>query len=225
MRLNRKAYLMQRIQLAAVCGTVTRFVSGELDDEAAVERFMRKMRDRYETDLKPDTKSKRRRAGVATVDFWVYERPTAIEGKAPFWWVLLVSEGKGRVVEAERLIPLQPEGAARSKRLELDGYELVHDGVGWSWQMTRATVSRWHEQIRRICSAAPGRCDRARAEKLISDMSRAPGFRLVRRQVGHLLARFRGEWTRLRAKSEPMPQMPTFLPYVRMLPKSKRSER
>lgn len=225
MRLNRKAYLMQRIQFAAARGTVTRYVSGELDDEATAERFMRKMQDRYETDLKPDTKSKRRRAGVATVDFWVYERPTAIEGKAPFWWVLLVSEGKGRVMEAERLIPLQPEGAARSKRLELDGYELVHDGVGWSWQMTRATVSRWHEQIRRICSAAPGRCDRARAEKLISDMTRAPGFRLVRRQVGHLLARFRGEWTRLRAKSEPMPQMPTFLPYVRMLPKSKRSER
>lgn len=225
MKLNRKVYLMQRIQLAAARGTVTRYVSGEVDDEATIERFMRKMRDRYETGLRPDTKNKRRRAGLATVDFWVYERPTAIEGKAPFWWVLLVSEGKGRVVEAERLIPLQPEGTARSKRLELDGYELVHDGVGWSWQMTRATVSRWHEQIRHICSAAPGRCDRARAEKLIFNMSRAPGFRLVRRQVGHLLARFRGEWTRLRAKSEPMPQMPTFLPYVRMLPKSKRSER
>lgn len=225
MKLNRKAYLMQRIQLAATRGTVTRYVSGELDGEAAVTRFMRKMQDRYETDLKPDTKSKRRRAGVATVDFWVYERPAAIEGKAPFWWVLLVSDGKGRIVEAERLIPLQPEGAARSKRLELDGYELVHDGVGWSWQMTRATVSRWHEQIRRVCSASSGRRERLRAEKLIADLSRAPGFRLARRQVGQLLSRFRGEWRRLRAETDLMPELPTFLPYVRMLPKRKRSER
>lgn len=225
MRLNRKAYLMQRIQFAAARGTVTRYVSGELDDEATAERFMRKMQDRYETHLKPDTKSKRRRAGFATVDFWIYERPTAVEGKTPFWWVLLVSEGTGRVVEVERLIPLQPESAALSKRLELDGYELVHDGVGWSWQMTRATVSRWHEQIRRVCSAPPGRRDRARAEKLIADISRAPGFRLVRRQVGRLLARFRSEWKRLRAETDPMPAMPTFLPYVRMLPKTKRSER
>lgn len=225
MKLNRKAYLMQRIQLAAARGTVTRYVSGELDDEATVERFMRKMRDRYETDLKPDTKSKRRRAGLATADFWVYERPAAIEGKAPFWWVLLVSDGKGRVAETERLIPLQPAGAVRSKRLELDGYELVHDGVGWSWQMTRATMSRWHEQIRRVCAAAPGRHDRAQAEKLVSDISRAPGFRLSRRQVGHLLARFRSEWRRLRVESDRMPELPTFLPYVRMLPKRKRSER
>lgn len=216
---------MQRIQLAAARGTVTRYVSGELDDEATVERLMRKMRDRYETDLKPDTKSKRRRAGLATVDFWIYERPAAIEGKAQFWWVLLVSDGKGRVAETERLIPLQPAGAVRSKRLELDGYELVHDGVGWSWQMTRATVSRWHEQIHRVCAAAPGRRGRARAEKLICDLSRAPGFRLARRQVGHLLARFRSEWRRLRIESEPMPELPTFLSYVRMLPKRKRSER
>lgn len=127
-------------------------------------------------------------------------------------------------MEEERLIPLRLEGAVRSKRLELNGYELVYDGIGWSWQMSQATMSRWHEKIRRVCSAAPGRRDGARAEKLIADVSRAPGFRLARRQAGHLLARFRSEWARLWAETDLMPPVPTFLPYVRMLPKRKRSE-
>lgn len=83
---------------------------------------------------------------------------------------------------------------------------------------------RWHEEIRRVCSAAPGRRDRDRAEKLITDIARAPGFRLARRQVGRLLARFRSEWKRLRSENDPMPPSPTFLPYVRMLPKRKKGE-
>lgn len=50
----------------------------------------------------------------------------------------------------------------------------------------------------------------------VASLYQSPGFRLVRRQVGMLARWLRMEWGKLR--KEPMPELPTFLAYVRRLP-------
>ena len=48
-----------------------------------------------------------------------------------------------------------------------------------------------------------------------------PGFRLVRRQAGKLVAFANGEWRRLRPATGPQIRKQTFLPYVQRLPNQK----
>ncbi len=100
----------------------------------------------------------------------------------------------------------------KTNRIRLPDYELVHDGVSWSWRMSQATYS-FHQK--RLRNAILARNDLLYGVAVAS-LYHSPGFRLVRRQVGMLARWLRLEWGKLR--KEPMPELPTFLPYVRRLP-------
>jgi hypothetical protein len=212
---SRKIYVMQRLQQAVARGAATRYVVVETGTQEHAEKLLKKFGAAYDTELPAATKSRRRKSGEATASAWCYERPDRPDQTSRYWIVLMVSDGIGRVTERENLISITDP----RHRLTLDGYELVHDGLRWSWRMVKATYQYWEKRIRTVCALPPERRDPKMEERLIADLARVPGFRLARRQVGNLYALLRREWQRLRPADNPLPQLPTFLPYVRALPK------
>lgn len=210
--------LMQRVQDAARNGYEF-YVTGQIE-RAKWERLEAKFAGAYDTDLPRSTRAKRRRAGCAVALHYGCE-PPPYTPEAPVAWVLAVTEGKGRVHGREQLARFD------AARVELDGYELVHDGVGWSWRLTQRRLNYWRERIHGVAALAPARrktgFDAGGAvdpdiEAVMDALYHAPGFRLVRRQVGHLVAYARGEWKRLRPNDGVQIRERTFLPYVQRLP-------
>lgn len=219
---DRKIYVMQRIQQAVVKGICTRYLVIELEEFPKVEQLISKFNLRYEAGMSSSTKARRRAGGEASTTLYVYRRLEKRKAsQARFWMVLLVSDGLGKVVEEENLISVRDT----RRRLSLDGYELVNDGKGWSWRMTKDMYQYWQVGIRRVCALAPEKRKDIPVQSLIKGLANTPGFRLARRQVGVLFAQFRAEWKRLRPATEPMPTLPTFLPYVRILPKTPKAKR
>lgn len=151
--------------------------------------------------------------------------PYAVERKIV--WVLVVTDGVGRVAVREQLKFIG------SERIELEGYELVHDGVSWSWQMTRKRFHYWKERIHAVAAKQPkvrgvgedveGRFD-PDIEQVMDALYHAPGFRLVRRQVGKLVAYAKGEWRRLRPGTSVQIRPRSFLPFVQRLPNVKKAK-
>lgn len=213
---DRKIYLMQRIQQAIVKGTVTRYTTVETDNLDHAQKLLKKFSLVYDTELSSSTKTRRRKAGEATTTAYCYQRQVR-ENQAQYWLILLASDGVGRVESLEKLVSVTDP----RRRIQLDGYELVHDSVKWSWRMVKPTYQYWEKRIRIVCSLPPERRKPKEVEALIADLTKVPGFRLARRQVGNLYALLRREWKRLRPATDPLPEFPSFLPYVRMLPKSK----
>ncbi len=211
---NRKTYIMQRVQRAVGSKTVKRYRIFEFETKEKTERFIRQCDAAYEASLAPSSKSKRRKSGLATTTSYAYQRPPNSKTKKErrYWVILLVSDGAG-LVEREELIDL------KKQRIELDGYELVHDGATWSWKMTRETVKYWEDRIRRVCATRPENRNLTVAQSLVKSIADAPKFRLVRRQIGELFSLYKKEWKRLRPENSPMPEFPSFLPYVRQIAK------
>ena len=213
--------LMQRLQDAARNG-FTHYTLGQVEP-AKWAKLATKFAHAYETDLSKATRSRRRRAGQAVALLYGASPPPYIEaGKVT--WALVVTEGKGRVHEREQLREL------RAERIELDGYELVHDGVSWSWRMTQKRYRYWQDRIREICTKPPARRAVAQRdgvtvdpdiEQVLDALYNAPGFRLVRRQVGQLVTYARREWQRVRPENGPQLHARSFLPYVRRLPNAR----
>jgi hypothetical protein len=216
---------LQRLQMAATHGHY-HYTSGQTDLEG-YERLVKKFAIAYETELSRQTKQKRRRAGEASASLFAVRRSTIPDqaGKIPVQWVLIASDGVGRVHEREKLLDLRN----RDTRLTAADrkYELVHDGKTWSWQLSSAAYKHYQQKIHSI-AALPARrrqeieIDGIRrdkqAEQLLDQLYTEPGFRLLRRQVGRLVTELRGEWKRLRSGSGPKLSERTFLPYVRFLP-------
>lgn len=221
MLLPNRLTLMQRVQDAARHGFHGYFV-GQVSREKW-EKLSLKFAREYDTDMPRSTRSKRRKAGEAVALVYACP-PPPWEPSGPIHFVLLATAGAGRIRAREQLLELQ------KNRLELEGYELVHDGVGWSWQMTAARYRYWRERIHSAAARPPAQ--RAfhmedglqldlHAEEILDALYHAPGFRLVRRQVGKLVAYLISEWRRLRPANEPQPRPRGFLPYVRRLPNAK----
>lgn len=215
--------LMQRIQDAAGNDYVW-YTKGEI----ALEKWPQleaKFAGRYEIDLSKSTRYRRRRAGQAVCLLYACS-PWRRELRPRVTWVLVVTEGKGRVHGCEALREL------RQDRLELDGYELIHDGKGWTWQMTRDRVRYWRERIHAIAAYNPEKRNIGQdmegsfdvdIERVMDTLYRTPGFRRVRSQVGHLVCLARKEWRRLRPDSGVRIRERAFLPYVQRLSNAKRS--
>lgn len=216
---------LQRLQQAATHGRF-HYTTGEIDLDS-YERLARKFAVAYETQLSRQTKQKRRRAGEASSALYAVRlsaRPNE-HGKIVVYWVLLASEGAGRVHEREQLMDLRNPKTrltARNGR-----YELVHDGSTWSWRLTHMAFNKYADRIHRIASLPPDRrrtieIDGVRrdadAEKLLDQLYNEPGFRLLRRQIGNLASELRREWRRLRPANGPRLSERTFLAYVRFLP-------
>lgn len=216
---------LQRLQMAATHGHY-HYTSGETDLER-YDRMAKKFAVAYETELSRQTKQKRRRVGEASASLYAARRSTIPDqdGKIPVFWVLVASDGVGRVHEREKLLDLRN----RDTRLNAaDGkYELVHDGKTWSWQLSSAAYRQYQQKIHHITALPAGRrqeieIDGIRrdkhAEQLLDQLYNEPGFRLLRRQVGRLVSELRGEWKRLRPGTGPRLSERTFLPYVRFMP-------
>lgn len=218
MQTTTKTLIMQRLSDAARYGYLF-YTTGELDDRETLKRLTRKFAQLYETTLSKDSKYRRRRAGEATASLYILERPSMPLHR--YWFALMATKGVGLIHLHEQLHHL------RQERLTLDGYELVHDGRCWSWQMTHQTLQYWRARIHTLAALPPERrrrCEDAQgafdpdAEHLLASLYRVPGFRLARRQVGQLVTFMRGEWQRLRPATEVQPRWRTFLSYVRRLP-------
>lgn len=197
-----KILLMQRLQDYARLD-YRYYFQGEVGLDK-LNSLSRKFAQQYETELSKFQRARRKRSGEAVTQFLVWI-PTDSD-KAHFW--LMATEGKGRIHEYETLQDLRD----KASRISLSDYELVHDGVSWSWRMTQATYS-YHQK--RLRNAILARNDFLLGVGIAS-LFQSPGFRLIRRQVGMLTRWFRLEWVKLR--KEPVPALPTFLPYVRRLP-------
>ncbi len=164
----------------------------------------------YGTDESKFSRYRRKKAGRAAA--LLIEYPAG--DKTSFF--LLATDGKGLIHEREKLA----DATQKKSRIELTGYELVHDGLTWSWRMTGQTYQSWKDRITRAISMN----NDLELRRAIHTLFRTPGFRLCRKQVGYLSVFYRETWRRLRAKTDPMPPLPTFLAYVRRLPaKGKRT--
>lgn len=218
MLLPNRLTLMQRLQDAARHG-YHQYTMGQSTPEKWPALSMKFAR-LYATDLKKSTRSNRRKQGEAVSLLYGTESPP-YQSPRIINWVLLSTDGIGLVHARENLLHMQ------GSRLTLGGYELVHDGMTWSWRMTKERYRYWRERVHSVAARSPerrstgedavGRFD-ADAEAIQDALYNSPGFRLVRRQVGELVQYLRMEWKRLRSNSGIQPRERTFLRYVQRLP-------
>ncbi|RAS32066.1 hypothetical protein [Paraburkholderia bryophila] len=219
-----KIRFMQRLQQAAVHQHVF-YVAGRTN-LAGFDRLTKKFADAYDTELSRQTKHKRRLAGEASSCLHGLRLTARGENdQLSVDWVLLVSAGLGLVTHREQLQDLRdPRSRLKSPDQR---HELVHDGKTWSWRLTHRCYNHYADRIHRIASLPPDRRRQieingvwrdADAEILLDRLYAEPGFRLVRRQVGKLVAELRRDWKRLRPASGPQPSERSFLAYVRFLP-------
>lgn len=211
--------LCQRVQDCASKG-FRLYVTGQIDPEKW-PRFESKMVSNYELDMSDSTRSKRRKKGESVARLYACPIPSG-----PIQWVMMVTEGAGRIHSKEDLQHIE------AKRLEIGGFELVHDGVGWTWKMTSARFKYWKDRILTISKRPPERRkivinpDTLRQqdveiETVMDALYGSPGFRLTRRQVGQLVAHANASWARFRPSSGPSIRKRSYLPYVRRLPNVK----
>jgi hypothetical protein len=219
-----KIRFMQRLQQAATHQHV--FYTEGRTDLASFDRLSKKFAEAYGTDLSRQTKHKHRLAGEASSWLHGVRLPTRNEnGQPSVDWVLLVSAGLGLVTRREQLQDMRdPRSRLKSPDQQ---HELVHDGKTWSWRLTHRSYNQYLDRIHRIASLSPDRRRKieingvsrdADAEILLDRLYAEPGFRLVRRQVGKLVAELRRDWKRLRPAGGPPLSERSFLAYVRFLP-------
>ena len=215
---------MQRVQDAARLDYPF-YVTGELSLEKWASLEI-KLTELYDCNLPKSTRSRRRSSGEAVTLLYAVAGPPD-QSPRMVRWLMAVTDGKGRVHAREKLLRFDTERCSF-----IDRYELVHDGVGWSWRMNRKRVEALRERIHEIASAPPDRRQirrdaageyDAEIEALMDELYHAPGFRLMRRQVGKLVAFAKGEWRRLRPESGSQIRPRTFLPYVTRRPNSVKS--
>ena len=189
--------LMQRVQDALTDGYVDyQFIQC---DAGKAAQLRRKFAAAYETEISKQARWRRRRAGLACAKFLTLEEDGTATG-----YLMTTPDGKG-------LVKKEPLLDASKKRITLGAYEVVHDGVGWSWRFTAAAMKQWRTRIHN----AIAHDDLEQLLTVVRYLYRTAGFRLVRKQVGELANYIRGEWRRLR-KGAP-PALPTFLPYMKRL--------
>jgi hypothetical protein len=105
-------------------------------------------------------------------------------------------------------------------RLQHSGYELVRiTKVGasrpvWTWRYTKQRYQGLRDQL---VGAIRLRQDAA-VDQIIHSLARSPGFAGVRTQVKQLWRLIGAEWKRGRSMSEPLPNIPKNIGYVRRLP-------
>ncbi|GAB6847572.1 hypothetical protein [Paraburkholderia kururiensis] len=189
--------LMQRVQDAVIDGYDRyQFIHCSATKAAQLSR---QFAAEYETEISKQARYRRKMAGIARARFFSVEEDGIVTG------FLMATEGKG-------LIGRETMHDPTKKRIAVGSYELVHDGVGWSWRFTQEAIKQWRKRIH----DAIARDNLAQLLTTIRHLYRSAGFRIVRKQIGQLANYIRGEWRRLR-KGAP-PDLPTFLYYMRRLP-------
>lgn len=192
--------LMQRVQDAVIDGYDRYQQIACSPDKAA--QLARQFAARYKTEISKQSRWRRKRSGLACAKFLSLKEATLTEVHA---LLMVTSEGAGSVQN-------EPLNDPAKRRIQLWGYELVHDGVGWSWRYTADSMKQWRTRIHKAIAVD----NQAQLLTIVRSLFRSAGFRLVRKQIGELVNYLRGEWRRLR-KGE-LPAIPTFLPYIKRLP-------
>lgn len=221
--------MMQRLQQAAgndyLFYTTGRIQRDKFDD------LVSKFNLQYETGISRQSKARRKRSRMATSCLHALHTQwlSQPDNENKVWFVLMATQGTGRVHVREQLQDLRQ----RDSRLTTPNgrYELVHDGVSWSWQMTKLYYQKYRERIHQIAALPTPRRRQIEMDGIVRDLAierlqdqlyAEPGFRLVRRQVGQLVKYLRAEWKRLRPAAGPQPRQISYLPYIRFRP-NKRS--
>lgn len=190
--------LMQRVQHAVIEGYIRyQFIHCSRAKAAALAM---QFEARYETEVSKYIRHRRKQAGIARARFF-----SVLDDDAMVRGFLMATKGAG-LIEGEAM-----HDPSKS-RIVLGAYELVHDGIGWSWRFTNRAMKDWRSRVH----SAIARGDTQGLQQIVRYLYRTAGFRLVRRQVGELASYIRGEWRRLQ-KGKP-PELPRFLPYIRRLP-------
>lgn len=215
--LKNRLVFMQRVQQAAprkyyfyVCGKTE---LGKLDGLVSKFDFL------YGINLSRQSKSRRRKSGEAVSVFHSF----VIQENEVFW-VLLATEGKGRIHHREKLLDLRDK---KSRLLTPCGrYQLLNDGHTWTWSMTRTYYQKFEERIHAAATLSPAKRreivhnDKVadlHAERLLDQLYAQPGFREIRKQVGRLVTLLINEWKRHRPSNGPQPERRAFLHYVRFM--------
>lgn len=188
--------LMQRIQDAVIDG-YTQY-QPIICDVLRARLLKRKFAVAYETEISASARWRRRHLELARAKFLILED---VDGTV-FAFLMVTADGVGCVRD-------EPLHDVSRRRIVLGAYELVHDGVGWSWRFTAEAMKEWRSKLR--CAIAGN--DTAAYWQLVRLLYESAGFRLVRRQVGELANYVRGEWRKVRKGSPPA--LPSFLPYMR----------
>jgi hypothetical protein len=194
-----KTVAMQRLQdLARHYDRWTGGVVAVAKFEALSEKFA----ELYETAILASSKNRRKKKGQAVATFLAYA-----DGDSVHWW-LLATSGRGRITQREILMTV-----AERRITAPGGYELVHDGVSWSWKYTTHQYQKLRDSLHYAIASKRD----VQLQSLIVSIYATVGFRLARVQVGDLIAFYRRDWARLRGLDD-KPALPKTLYYARRLP-------
>ena len=92
---------------------------------------------RYETEISKQSRWRRKRSGLACAKVLSLREATLAEVHA---LLMVTSEGAGSLQS-------EPLHDPAKRRIQLWGYELVHDGVGRSWRYTADSMKQWRTRI------------------------------------------------------------------------------
>ena len=205
-----KSSLMQKLADYARFGFVE-YVTGFVRADRAAA-FARKMMRYYRVDLGADRnhRARSKAAGEGCAILLLYAGAPGV-----LTWFVLVSPGP----HPARLLERLKSALDRGERIVVKGdYELVrHTRSGstrpsWSWKMTDETCRGVRQ---RVIDCVRKKDDEA-LRQLIYSLYHAPGFAVVRRQVGKTVALLRAEWKRS-GRHGGFPALPAKLPYVARL--------
>ncbi len=205
---RRKTAVMQAIQKVASKGYVL-YISGEIEAKKALG-FAEKMNSSYGICRNENQRYYAKKQGKANTFLYMYP----IKNSTKFLWWILVTEGKGDIVDKERLISIYD----KSQRLTWAGdYELItvpreNAKPAVTWRMTRKCYQSWNDRIRQAIRA---RYNNDLSQQALWSLSRAPGFSGIRDQVKRLQKTYAGEWKRTRRNTEDMPKIKP-IGYLRM---------
>lgn len=206
--LTKKTVLMQRLADLARTGH-HHYLRGEISQSRA-GYFAAKMNEQFQVGLSRMEQSRLRKRGSASFRLLMLRQ----EGNPKLSWFLLRTDGKlPAPAEVEKWKNLLED------RVRLTNYELVRltragaKAPSWTWRYERDFEQSVRESI--VHAIRTKRDDELR--QLIFTLWRTPGFSAARSQVKKFKSLIVGEWRRSRG-SEPMPEIPDRLGYVRRLP-------
>ena len=182
------------------------YVKGVIPEEKLLD-FLNKMHTNYGVYRTSQQRWRTKVKGQAVARLICWTK----EDKNEVFWVLLATEGDGKVKESENLIDVRD----KKNRLTITGYELVklpRTGTEpcWTFRMTTDTKQMFYDDIYK----AIARHQEKKIRQIIYSLLKAPGFRGVRNDVYSIKDYGDSIWARIRNKNEPSPFKSFFKGYL-----------
>lgn len=210
-----KATAMQRI-LDSVSRGYEWWTSGTIP-KRKLEGFRAKFALRYGTQAEKSERRRRKRNRVGNAVLVIYSPP---KSPTAVWWLLCDEDHI-----AQRIEPLL-KATNKHHRLTVpdtrslpewkSDYELIRQAeCSWTWRITKDCKTQWRDRIRKAVSNPyqPKRDELVR--QIVYSIRHIPGFRGIRQDTEELIRILKGDWKRIRAKSDYLPAEPKPPRYVR----------